>query len=59
MKYIQKLKAKLPEFSSIDDERWSKLTQTPESSEGYSFIHTDKRGNRYHPDVIIFNSKSR
>jgi len=43
------LKAKLPEFSSIDDERWSKLTQTPESSEGYSFIHTDKRGNRYHP----------
>ena len=44
------LKAKLPEFSSIDDERWSKLTQTPESSEGYSFIHTDKHGNRYHPE---------
>ena len=44
------LRAKLPEFSSINDEQWSKLTQTPESSEGYSFIHTDKHGNRYHPE---------
>ena len=34
------LKAKLPDHSSAE---------TSESSEGYSFIHTDRDGNRFHP----------